>query len=172
MQKLFAYWHVAHLPFALIMFGSHDHHSCSGSSHFWIQMDFLTMEELIEKLVIYLVVTIFIVAVIAIYLYRQKGIRASLKLRLLPQKEEGMHEPVTLHPVIDVNSCIKSGACITACPEKDIIGIKDGKATIINASHCIGHGACFHACPVQAITLFIGTEKRGVSGTASCRSNL
>ena len=53
----------------------------------------LTMEELIEKLVIYLVVTIFIVAVIAIYLYRQKGIRASLKLRLLPQ--EGMHEPVT-----------------------------------------------------------------------------
>ena len=64
--------------------------------------------------------------------------------------------------MIDVNSCIKSGACITACPEKDIIGIKDGKATIINASHCIGHGACFHACPVQAITLFIGTEKRGV----------
>lgn len=73
-----------------------------------------------------------------------------------------MHEPVTLHPVIDVNSCIKSGACITACPEKDIIGIKDGKATVINASHCVGHGACFNACPVQAITLCIGTEKRGV----------
>ena len=25
-----------------------------------------------------------------------------------------------------------------------------------------GHGACFHACPVYAITLCIGTEKRGV----------
>ncbi len=26
----------------------------------------------------------------------------------------------------------------------------------------MGHGACFHACPMQAITLCIGTEKRGV----------
>jgi len=37
-----------------------------------------------------------------------------------------------------------------------------GKATLINASQCIGHGACFHACPVEAISLVIGTEKRGV----------
>jgi thioredoxin reductase len=51
---------------------------------------------------------------------------------------------------------------VAACPEKDIIGIKDGKATTINASKCIGHGACFHACPTQAITLCIGTEKRGI----------
>jgi len=35
----------------------------------------------------------------------------------------------------------------------DILGIVNGKATIINASRCVGHGACFHACPVQAITL-------------------
>ena len=27
---------------------------------------------------------------------------------------------------------------------------------------CIGHGACFHACPTEAISLRIGTEKRGV----------
>ena len=27
---------------------------------------------------------------------------------------------------------------------------------------CVGHGACFHACPTHAITLRIGTEKRGV----------
>jgi thioredoxin reductase/NAD-dependent dihydropyrimidine dehydrogenase PreA subunit len=57
---------------------------------------------------------------------------------------------------------IKSGACIEACPEKDILGIVNGKATLINASQCIGHGACFHACPVEAISLVIGTEKRGV----------
>ncbi|MEI7981279.1 MAG: NAD(P)-binding domain-containing protein, partial [Bacteroidota bacterium] len=62
----------------------------------------------------------------------------------------------------DVNKCIKTGACISACPEKDILGIQNGKATTINASHCVGHGACFHACPTQAITLCIGTEKRGV----------
>ncbi|MEI6898514.1 MAG: NAD(P)-binding domain-containing protein, partial [Bacteroidota bacterium] len=36
------------------------------------------------------------------------------------------------------------------------------KATAINASLCVGHGACFHACPTEAITLCIGTEKRGV----------
>ena len=41
-------------------------------------------------------------------------------------------------------------------------GCVNGKATIINASRCIGHGACFHACPTEAITLRIGTEKRGV----------
>jgi len=32
----------------------------------------------------------------------------------------------------------------------------------VNTSQCIGHGACFQACPTQAISLFIGTEKRGV----------
>jgi thioredoxin reductase len=125
-------------------------------------MDILDMEVLFEKLVIYLSVTIFIVVIIAYYLYKQKRDSRIVEEKIAIAKEEGLHEPVTLHPVIDVNSCIKSGACISACPEKDIIGIKDGKATIINASHCVGHGACFHACPVQAITLYIGTEKRGV----------
>jgi thioredoxin reductase len=38
----------------------------------------------------------------------------------------------------------------------------NGRATLINASQCIGHGACFQACPVEAISLVIGTEKRGV----------
>lgn len=120
------------------------------------------MDVLFEKLIIYSAIAIFIVVILVIYLYKQKRDSRIVEAKIAVAKQEGMHEPVTLHPVIDVNSCIKSGACIRACPEKDIIGIKDGKATIINASHCIGHGACFHACPVQAITLFIGTEKRGV----------
>jgi len=42
------------------------------------------------------------------------------------------------------------------------LGIVDGKATVINASNCVGHGACFHSCPVEAISLRIGTEARGV----------
>ena len=67
-----------------------------------------------------------------------------------------------MHPYIDVNMCIGTGACVVACPEHDILGIRKGKATIINASQCIGHGACFHACPTGAISLRIGTEKRGV----------
>ena len=77
-------------------------------------------------------------------------------------KEEGLFEPVSLHPYIDLATCIGSGACISDCPEKDILGIVDGKATVINATNCVGHGACFHACPVEAISLRIGTETRGV----------
>ncbi|MEI6141826.1 MAG: NAD(P)-binding domain-containing protein [Mariniphaga sp.] len=119
-------------------------------------------EALLEKLITYLVAAVFLVVLVIIYLRKQKKESKIVDQKIAIAKEEGLHEPVSLHPVINVNSCIKSGACITACPEKDIIGIRNGKATIINASHCIGHGACFNACPVQAITLCIGTEKRGV----------
>ena len=77
-------------------------------------------------------------------------------------KEDGLFEPVSLYPHIDLNQCIGSGACITACPEKDILGIANGVATVINTSNCVGHGACFHACPVEAISLRIGTDTRGV----------
>ncbi len=98
------------------------------------------------------------------YFYFRKNRRASIRTRtkLQKAKEWGFNEPVSLHPVIDTNSCIGSGACINACPEHDILGLNNGKALVINASRCVGHGACFHACPVEAITLCIGTEKRGV----------
>ena len=91
---------------------------------------------------------------------RKKSRETSEKIE--KAKEYGIHEPVSLHPVVDTETCIGSGACIAACPEKDILGMINGQAHIINASRCVGHGACFHACPVQAITLCIGTEKRGV----------
>ncbi len=97
-----------------------------------------------------------------VYLRRLRNETRIVEEKIRISKEEGLHEPVSLHPVVDPNSCIKTGACIMACPEKDILGISNGRATIINASRCIGHGACFHACPVEAITLCIGTEKRGV----------
>ncbi|MCX6226779.1 MAG: NAD(P)-binding domain-containing protein [Bacteroidia bacterium] len=120
------------------------------------------MEVLIEKVATYSVVIIFIGILLFIYLRKQRRESRIVDEKIKLSKEEGIHEPVSLHPVVDVNSCIRTGACISACPEKDILGIRNGKATIINASHCVGHGACFHACPVEAITLCIGTEKRGV----------
>lgn len=120
------------------------------------------MDVLTEKILTYSVVAVFLIGIVVIYLLKQKREDKVVEEKIAIAKEDGLHEPVTLHPVIDVNRCIKSGACITACPEKDIIGIRNGKATVINASHCVGHGACFNACPVQAITLYIGTEKRGV----------
>jgi len=74
----------------------------------------------------------------------------------------GLSEPVTLHPIIDPNRCIGTEACVSACPEGEILGVIDGRATLVSPNRCIGHGACASACPVQAITLVFGTEKRGV----------
>ena len=120
------------------------------------------MESILEKILIYGAVSIFLVGVIFIYIRKMRRESRIVGEKIRIAKEEGLHEPVSLHPVVDPNSCIQSGACIRACPEHDILGIRNGKATVINASQCVGHGACFHACPTQAISLFIGTEKRGV----------
>ena len=119
------------------------------------------MEQLIE-FAIYGFVVLLIVGVLLIYILKQKRESKVVEAKIQQAKENNSHEPVSLYPVIDPNRCIKSGACVDACPEHDILGIVNGKATVINASHCIGHGACFRACPVEAISLWIGTEKRGV----------
>jgi len=120
------------------------------------------MESFWEKILIYGGVTLFLIGVLYIYIRKLRKESKTVEEKIRVAKEEGLHEPVSLHPVVDVNSCIQSGACIRACPEHDILGIRNGKATVINASRCVGHGACFHACPTHAISLFIGTEKRGV----------
>lgn len=120
------------------------------------------MEQLVESILIYGAAIILCVVVIVIYLRKKSKESRLVEEKIKIAKEDGLHEPVSLHPYVDVNSCIQTGACIAACPEKDILGIRNGKATIINASRCIGHGACFHACPTEAISLRIGTEKRGV----------
>lgn len=119
------------------------------------------MELLLEKIVVYSLVAILCLVVVALYLRKQKRESNATKEKIVKAKEAGLFEPVSLHPVINDN-CIKTGACIAACPEHDILGIINGRATTINASRCIGHGACFNACPTQAISLCIGTEKRGV----------
>jgi len=120
------------------------------------------MEILIENILIYSLAAILCLSVVFIYLRKKSRESKIVDAKIMKAKEEGLHEPISLHPVVDVNSCIQTGACISACPEHDILGIRNGKATIINASQCIGHGACFHACPTGAISLRIGTETRGV----------
>jgi len=119
------------------------------------------MNQIIE-LSIYGFAILLILVVLLVYIKKQKRESKEVDVKIQHAKAEGINEPVSLYPVVDPNRCIKSGACIDACPEHDILGIRNGRATIINASHCIGHGACFRACPVEAISLWIGTEKRGV----------
>ncbi len=125
-------------------------------------MDLLIMEALLESVAIYTFVAIFMLALIVYYVRKQNHKSKIVEEKIKVAKAAGLYEPVSLHPIIDINSCIQTGACIEACPEKDILGIVRGKATTVNASRCIGHGACFHACPTGAISLYIGTEKRGV----------
>ena len=120
------------------------------------------MDLVIEEVGIYGVTGILILVVLYIYIRKQKRESREVSAKIEQAKEDGVYEPVSLYPVVDQRRCIKSGACIKACPEDNILGIRNGKATIINASHCIGHGACFRSCPVEAISLYIGTEKRGV----------
>ena len=125
-------------------------------------MDSLVMTVFIENLITYSFVAFFMLALIVYYVRNQNKKSRIVEEKIKKAKEAGLYEPVSLHPIIDINNCIQTGACIEACPEKDILGIVRGKATTVNASRCIGHGACFHACPTEAISLYIGTEKRGV----------
>ena len=120
------------------------------------------MEVLIENIIAYSFVFILLISIVAFYLWKNSKRSTTTKAKIEKAKELGLYEPVSLHPVVNLEICIGSGACITACPEKDILGIVNGQAFTINASRCVGHGACFYACPVHAISLCIGTEKRGV----------
>ncbi|MEO8846785.1 MAG: NAD(P)-binding domain-containing protein [Kofleriaceae bacterium] len=70
--------------------------------------------------------------------------------------------PPTLHPVIDAEVCIGSGACVRACPEDRALVMVAGRAHLAHASGCVGHGDCLRACPVDAITLVFGSARRGV----------
>ena len=70
--------------------------------------------------------------------------------------------PDSIYPRIDFNKCIGSGACVRACPEKNVISIAAGVVRLTNPLACVGHGACESACPVGAIQLVFGTAKRGV----------
>ena len=74
----------------------------------------------------------------------------------------GLHEPASLHPVIDPMLCLGCGACTAVCPEGDVLALVGGQAATIAPARCVGHGRCERACPTGAITLVFGTESRGV----------
>lgn len=102
------------------------------------------------------------VTAVLLYLLINRRRSGRVEKKIVKAKQTGSHEPFSIHPRIDPAKCIGSGACVKACPEKDILGLSGGKGRLINASQCVGHGACAAACPVGAITLVFGTETRGV----------
>lgn len=96
------------------------------------------------------------------YVWVVKARERKNQLAFEKSEKAGLNEPPSLHPVINPDACLCSGACIQACPEKEVLGFVDGKSQLIHAARCIGHGVCAEACPVDAIELVFGTEKRGV----------
>lgn len=93
--------------------------------------------------------------VILLYILLQRKREKSSIAQREQAKKAGLTEPASLHPVIDPARCLGSGACVTACPEGDVLGMIRRKAELINPAKCIGHGACQRACPHNAITLVL-----------------
>lgn len=96
------------------------------------------------------------------YHRRQQRLERETEEAELKALRYGLHEPVSLHPVVDAESCIGTGNCVAACPEETVLGIRNGQAVAVAPARCIGHGLCERACPVDAIKLVFGTESRGV----------
>ncbi len=102
-----------------------------------------------------------VVLILLVQWRRQRKHRRSVKV-LKANQAAGLMEPASLHPIIDAKKCLGCGACVSACPEGDVLGLIHGRAALINPAHCIGHGACRVACPFHAISLVFGSETRGV----------
>ena len=98
MQNLFKYWHVA--PFAFCScYADYYGYSCCCYNCFRIQMDFLIMEQLIENILIYSLALILCITVVVIYLRKKSRESKIVDEKIKKAKEEGLHEPVSLHPV-------------------------------------------------------------------------
>ncbi|MGD2160880.1 MAG: NAD(P)-binding domain-containing protein [Gammaproteobacteria bacterium] len=100
--------------------------------------------------------------ILAFYAWKRATIERESQQIFDEAVSSGMTEPASLHPVVDHRRCLGCASCVSACPEKNVLGIIHTKAHLINPTHCIGHGACKKACPFNAIELVFGTEKRGV----------
>ena len=94
------------------------------------------------------------------------GLRTRIQRRAASIRDEalksGLTQPASLHPVMNSSRCLGCGSCVSACPEKNVLGLIDNKSELVSPTSCIGHGACKTACPVNAITLVFGTSERGI----------
>lgn len=71
----------------------------------------------------------------------------------------GIDRPVAQFPYVDPNRCVGCGACVTACPEGDVLGLVGGTSVVVNGLRCVGHARCEEACPVGAIEVGVGDMK-------------
>lgn len=111
-------------------------------------------------------------ALVVLTLLLSGGVTAALHSRSRQRREErtrrlarervGTGPPRSLYPVVDVDRCIGSLSCLHACPEGEVLGVRDGIPTLLHPERCLGHGVCADACPVGAIRLVLGTRESAV----------
>jgi thioredoxin reductase/ferredoxin len=107
-------------------------------------------------------VTLGVIAAVAVFVLAKLLESSARRQRLAAEIARQPRTPPSLYPRINADACICTGACIDACPERDVIGIVDGRPRLVRASACVGHADCLRSCPVSAIELVLGSAERAV----------
>ncbi|MBM4165521.1 MAG: 4Fe-4S dicluster domain-containing protein [Ignavibacteria bacterium] len=115
-----------------------------------------------ETLITLSISVLIIAPVIFFYLRYKKKKNKKFKHHLQRAIDSGLNEVATLHPLINQSLCIGCGTCVASCPENDVLGIVNGKATVIYGARCVGHGLCAQNCPVGGIELVLGNATTSV----------
>lgn len=63
-------------------------------------------------------------------------------------------------PVVDRDRCIGCLSCLRVCPERDVLGLRDGAVEVFASAHCTGCRSCAFECPVGAVSLAFGAPGR------------
>jgi len=106
-------------------------------------------------------VFVFLILVVAVpYWIRVSKLKNQSSSAFAKSKKAGLGLPVTLHPHINQSACIGCGSCVEICPEH-VLGLVNGRATVVSGMKCVGHAVCADVCPVGAIVMGFGTPKQG-----------
>jgi len=95
------------------------------------------------------------VTVVPYYMSFRKRHRKAVERRR-EAEAMGLGKPRAQYPLVNPLLCIGCGACVTACPEGDVLAVIHGTAVVINGERCVGHGLCESACPVGALKVGLG----------------